>query len=106
MLLTAAGVVLPPTESAAVLYGTIHAELAMSGTPVPQNGTRIPAVAWEHELFLATNPFHWVDFDRAKSSLKGSSVARSVFRHSKLLRMAAASKGPSKSNVRLINQTS
>ena len=36
MLLTAA-VVLAPTELTAVLYGTIHAELAMSGTPSPQN---------------------------------------------------------------------
>ena len=58
-MLLAAAVVLVPTESTAVLYGAIHAELAMAGTPIPQNDIWIAAVAREHELPLVTRDAHF-----------------------------------------------
>ena len=58
-MLLAAAVVLAPTESTAALYGAIHAELAMAGTPIPQNDIWIAAVAREHELPLVTRDTHF-----------------------------------------------
>jgi predicted nucleic acid-binding protein len=57
--LLAAVVVLASTESTAVLYGAIHASLAMAGTPIPQNDIWIAAVAREHELPLVTRDAHF-----------------------------------------------
>jgi tRNA(fMet)-specific endonuclease VapC len=58
-MLLGAAVVMVPTESTAALYGTIHAELARAGTPIPQNDIWIAAMAREHELPLVTCDAHF-----------------------------------------------
>lgn len=57
--LRAATVLLTPTESTAALYGAIHAELALAGTPIPQNDLWIAAIAREHHLVFATRDVHF-----------------------------------------------
>lgn len=57
--LLAATVLLAPKEATAVLYGAIHAELAMASTPIPQNDVWIAAMARGHELPLVTRDAHF-----------------------------------------------
>jgi len=58
-MLLGAAVVMVPTESTAVLYGAIHAELATAGTSIPQNDIWIAVMAREHELPLVTRDAHF-----------------------------------------------
>lgn len=48
-----------PGETTADHYGQIQAELAKSGTPIPQNDAWIAALAREHQLPVATRDAHF-----------------------------------------------
>jgi tRNA(fMet)-specific endonuclease VapC len=48
-----------PDEITADHYGQIQAELAKTGTPIPQNDVWIAALAREHRLPVATRDGHF-----------------------------------------------
>ncbi|CAN5362070.1 hypothetical protein BH09VER1_BH09VER1_53290 [soil metagenome] len=48
-----------PDEATAKNYGQIYAELALAGTPIPQNDMQIAALAREHGLPLAARDAHF-----------------------------------------------
>ncbi|MFZ4597392.1 MAG: PIN domain-containing protein [Terrimicrobiaceae bacterium] len=48
-----------PDEGTAKTYGEIYAELALAGTPIPQNDMWIAALAKEHGLPLAAQDAHF-----------------------------------------------
>ncbi len=48
-----------PDEATAKNYGEIYAELALAGTPIPQNDMWIAALAKEHGLPVATRDAHF-----------------------------------------------
>ena len=48
-----------PTETTAKEYGRIKAELAVAGTPIPENDVWLAAQAMEHGLPLATCDAHF-----------------------------------------------
>jgi predicted nucleic acid-binding protein len=50
---------LRPDESTADQYGRVQAELARSGTPIPQNDAWIAALARQHHLPIATRDAHF-----------------------------------------------
>jgi tRNA(fMet)-specific endonuclease VapC len=52
-------VVLVPDESTPEIYGRISAQLAQSGTPIPQNDIWIAALALQSGLPLATADSHF-----------------------------------------------
>ena len=54
-------VLLSPGATTAEHYGRIRAQLAQSGTPIPENDIWIAALALEHQLPLAARDAH---FDR------------------------------------------
>lgn len=51
--------VLPISEITAQHYGQIQVDLALSGTPIPQNDVWIAALAREHRLAVATRDAHF-----------------------------------------------
>jgi tRNA(fMet)-specific endonuclease VapC len=52
-------ILLTPTDATAKYYGQIKAELAIAGTPIPQNDIWTAALAKEYELPLATRDQHF-----------------------------------------------
>ena len=52
-------ILLTPTGTTAKCYGQIKAELAVAGTPIPQNDIWIAALAKEYQLPLATRDQHF-----------------------------------------------
>ncbi len=51
--------VLGPDESTPLIYGRISAQLAKTGTPIPQNDIWIAATALQYGLPLATTDAHF-----------------------------------------------
>jgi tRNA(fMet)-specific endonuclease VapC len=51
--------VLPPDDATPMLYGRISAQLALAGTPIPQNDIWISAIALQSDLPLATCDAHF-----------------------------------------------
>ena len=55
--------VLVPNEATPEVYGRISAQLASSGTPIPQNDIWISAIALQSNLPLATADKHFQNVD-------------------------------------------
>jgi tRNA(fMet)-specific endonuclease VapC len=51
--------ILYPDDLTATQYGKIYAELAVAGTPIPQNDLWIAALARQHGLPVATQDTHF-----------------------------------------------